>query len=719
MTDICDPTKVDPTKVKPPSLLQLGCPVGCECNQCSGTGSGGGVNFYPAIGDYEPDDDGLITIPLTDGTNQVGEITIQCKPDVDTDISATAGTYDVVNGVVTIPVTDINGDPAGNIVINIPSNGFKKVSADGTVTDFDPANDCVPEFAFSIIEDHHNETVEADSKAKKIILDRDLYIKPVSGGTEGNAGVHISVSSLDSDDADTGSVTNHHTRSVLASVRSQSTGNSSANVASGDSVATSVQSANMASSQSTASGARSSNVASLTSTASGARSANMASENSQATASQSANVASAESVASGAKTSNVASARSTASGFNSSNVASSDAVASGTESGNFASNTSQATALQSANVGAFESVASGDRSANVATIQAKALATRSANMASENVEASASQSVNIASAESFAKGVKSANIASERANANAVNSSNLSTIDSTADGNNSANVASSNSKTATGAINSGNMATVDSEANSSQSANVATVESKATGNTSANIASRKSESQGTMSANVGSDESIAQGVRSVVVASKSTIAPNNNTFVMGFGAGAPSTANRTIELTASTGNAEFSGTVSSGVVFPGLAEYFLTKSGKNIGLGTIVVFDGNAVRPAKKSDAGSKFGIVRDPETSAFLGGWDGQSPIRYETGAYGQYIKEDGQRKETDAYKKWRENPSTFTTEKVVAVEILGRAFANTKGDVSVGDYLDYRGQATDEKTGLLVLSVNTSDNVALVLVN
>ncbi len=110
------------------------------------------------------------------------------------------------------------GTPA-DLVDCAALNTFNKVAADGTVSAFDSAVDCTPEFAFQSVVDHHGDQVLAASKASPLTLHRSLVIDDAHvGGATGVGGADfIGVSHADSNDAGISNITTHHLYAVYNS----------------------------------------------------------------------------------------------------------------------------------------------------------------------------------------------------------------------------------------------------------------------------------------------------------------------------------------------------------------------------------------------------------------------------------------------------------------------------------------------------------------------
>lgn len=116
-----------------------------------------------------------------------------------------------------------------------------------------------------------------------------------------------------------------------------------------------------------------------------------------------------------------------------------------------------------------------------------------------------------------------------------------------------------------------------------------------------------------------------------------------NTLTMGYAASTtPSTANRTIELYASTGNGTIEGTLTQSGSLTDIAEYYENALPGIIPPGTVVtlVFDGkNTCKPAEPGD--HFLGVVSESAAIILNAGeftWQG----RYEKTKHGKYITED-----------------------------------------------------------------------------
>ena len=195
--------------------------------------------------------------------------------------------------------SDLNGFPAvgveaadGDFLIGVnaagdcvrfepaPATTFNKVDSEGVVAPYDLAADCVPEYAFQKIVDHHGHELVADSKAEPLNLHRTLGVGVDTHLPGGELGVLHS----DSDDAGITDVTNHHQRAVSTSSTSDATGVRSHVIASRDTDATGAESAGIASVRSIASGNNTSSVISaIDSTATGTSAVALAAGRSTAT----------------------------------------------------------------------------------------------------------------------------------------------------------------------------------------------------------------------------------------------------------------------------------------------------------------------------------------------------------------------------------------------------------------------------------------------------
>ena len=243
---------------------------------------------------------------------------------------------------------------------------FNKVALDGSVSPFDPAADCVPEFAFQQIVDHHADTVDAASKSTVLELHRSLVIGDghVGGATGVGAAKFIGVSHSDSDDAGITGITNHHFYAVSTSINSTATGLRSHVIASRDSEATGQETGVFASVRSGATGDFIATV-----------------------------VGSVDAQSSEFASGNYSSIRTTSSGVGASNVSSSDSAASGQSAGNYSSNVSSATGRLAVNVGSEDGRALATGTGNYSSLNAEVTDIYSANIGSVEVQNDGSNSV--------------------------------------------------------------------------------------------------------------------------------------------------------------------------------------------------------------------------------------------------------------------------------------------------------------------------------------
>lgn len=173
------------------------------------------------------------------------------------DPETNTSTYYLVDG------SEWSGDPA-TLGPCGPST-LNKVDADGSSTNFSPSDDCLPSGAFQRIVDHHDDDITANAcSPEDVTLHRSLVIGDdhVRGTTGVGGAKFIGVSSMDSNDADTGAVTTHHKRTVISSSDSRSSGDRSIAIASARNLASGVVSIVAGGLDSTASGFASSVIAS-------------------------------------------------------------------------------------------------------------------------------------------------------------------------------------------------------------------------------------------------------------------------------------------------------------------------------------------------------------------------------------------------------------------------------------------------------------------------
>lgn len=97
-------------------------------------------------------------------------------------------------------------------------------------------------------------------------------------------------------------------------------------------------------------------------------------------------------------------------------------------------------------------------------------------------------------------------------------------------------------------------------------------------------------------------ETEKDGYAQLVFNSNGVKAPGNYQAVGGYGEGKASTANVKINLDTFNGNIKAAGTVTGASEFSDYGEYFESKNGKAIPLGTVVTLDGRFITPANKDD---------------------------------------------------------------------------------------------------------------------
>lgn len=125
---------------------------------------------------------------------------------------------------------------------------------------------------------------------------------------------------------------------------------------------------------------------------------------------------------------------------------------------------------------------------------------------------------------------------------------------------------------------------------------------------------------------IGSEDCAASQDRATIIASRGVASASGNNLVMGYATGAPSTANRKVEISGGPGNVTISGTLTSSNVFSDFAEMFPNDAPGAIPPGIIVTEEGGKVRPATADD--DILGVVS--ETAVVVAGdtpftWQGR----------------------------------------------------------------------------------------------
>lgn len=221
----------------------------------TGVGQSGNVDHIVDLVVTDPDAANLLTVGPGGGSFLDCAAIAACDtgPDlvVTTDGDATgvaqSGTNDhTVNIIVTSTDTDnlISVGADGGSFLDCDAIAacstapeFNKVGSDGTVSAFDSAVDCVPEFAFQQILDHHGHALDAAAKASVLNLHRTIGVGPDTH----LPGAELGVLHSDSDDAGITGITTHHQYAVSTSVTSTATGQRSHVIASRDSTASGVE----------------------------------------------------------------------------------------------------------------------------------------------------------------------------------------------------------------------------------------------------------------------------------------------------------------------------------------------------------------------------------------------------------------------------------------------------------------------------------------------
>lgn len=221
------------------------------------------------------------------------------------------------------------------------------------------------------------------------------------------------------------------------------------------------------------------------------------------------------------------------------------------------------------------------------------------------------------------------------------------------------------------------------------------------GNYSSVISSVDVTANGIRAAIISSSMSEVQTSSSMVLASNGVINPTPNTVALGSVAGAPSTANRMIEINGATGDITVTGAFIGGFVFPGFGEKAV--SDEAIPEGSAVVFDGMyKVRLAKE---GEKPDGITTKELALCAGGGYAENNIPWALDDFGNRVKtvekveEFEQLFDDEGYDKaFNEAVAKFldtSSKEAPNADTLGAAYAHAKKTVNAAKFRS-KGDAT-----------------------